>query len=159
MSCIYGPHQFGTEDQGWIAHFLIQALQDQPLTLYGDGKQVRDILFVTDLIDAFLLAQKNMDRLSGLAFNIGGGPGNTVSLLEIIDLIEQMYGHKPPIRFNQQRPGDQRYYVSDIRRFQELTEWQPQIPVRQGVEKLYHWLLESRRIPFIQLLPAAEVVT
>jgi CDP-paratose 2-epimerase len=73
--------------------------------------------------------------------------------------IEQMYGHKPPIRFNQQRPGDQRYYVSDIRRFQELTEWQPQIPVRQGVEKLYHWLLESRRIPFIQLLPAAEVVT
>src|SRR6185437_10730839 len=87
MSCIYGPHQFGTEDQGWVAHFLIRALEGEPITLYGDGMQVRDVLFVDDLVDAFLLARKHMDRIYGQAFNIGGGPANTLSLLELVDLI------------------------------------------------------------------------
>src|SRR3954454_4063661 len=97
MSCIYGPHQFGTEDQGWIAHFLIRALEGRPITLYGDGRQVRDILFVDDLVDAFLLAQRNMDRYAGTAFNIGGGPANPISVLELLNLIGQLTGERPDI--------------------------------------------------------------
>ncbi|MFL6237224.1 MAG: SDR family NAD(P)-dependent oxidoreductase, partial [Thermoanaerobaculia bacterium] len=97
MSCIYGPHQFGTEDQGWVAHFLIRALDGRPLTLYGDGMQVRDVLFVEDLAEAFLLAQANMDTLSGQAFNMGGGPENTVSLVELLDLIAELHGQAPPV--------------------------------------------------------------
>src|SRR5881227_673504 len=92
MSCIYGLHQLGTEDQGWVAHFLIQALANSPLTIYGDGRQVRDILFVEDLVDAFLLAHQNIDALAGQAFNIGGGAGNTVSLLELLALITELQG-------------------------------------------------------------------
>ncbi len=95
MSCIYGPHQFGTEDQGWVAHFLIRALEGKPITLYGDGMQVRDVLFVEDLVQAFLLAQAHMERLSGEAFNIGGGPDNTLSLLNLLDLIRDAYGMRP----------------------------------------------------------------
>src|SRR5205823_13199255 len=134
MSCIYGPHQFGTEDQGWVAHFLIRALEGKPITLYGDGRQVRDILFVEDLVDAFLLAQEHMDSQSGQAFNIGGGPQNTVSLLELIDLIGDALGHKPEITFDEWRTGDQRYYVSDTGKFQRATGWRAQTPVRAGVE-------------------------
>src|SRR5690606_11539761 len=89
MSCIYGPHQFGTEDQGWVAHFLISALEDKPVSIYGNGKQVRDILFVEDLVDAFIRAQKNMGSLAGKVFNMGGGTENTVSLLEILDIIKE----------------------------------------------------------------------
>jgi CDP-paratose 2-epimerase len=114
MSCIYGPHQFGTEDQGWVAHFLIQALKGKPITIYGDGRQVRDILFVEDLVNAFVLAQKNIDRLSGQAFNMGGGAGNTVSLLELLQLIESVSGRKPDAAFHDWRPSDQKYYVSDF---------------------------------------------
>src|SRR5207253_6556705 len=99
MSCIYGPHQFGNEDQGWVAHFLIRALKDQPITLYGDGMQVRDILFVEDLVDAFLLAQANMATLAGQAFNMGGGPANTISLLELLDMITELHGRRPDVRF------------------------------------------------------------
>ena len=144
MSCIYGPHQFGTEDQGWVAHFLIRAIEGQPVTLYGDGMQVRDILFVEDLIDAFLLAQENIHTLSGQAFNIGGGNENTISLLEFIELINEIHGKKPPVYFDSWRPGDQRYYVSDSSKFQTATSWRPSVSIRQGVRKLYQWLLESR---------------
>ena len=99
MSCIYGAHQFGTEDQGWVAHFLIRALEGRPITLYGDGRQVRDILSVEDLVDAFLLAQEHMASESGQAFNMGGGPRNTVSLLELLDLMGELLGHKPEVEF------------------------------------------------------------
>ena len=92
MSCIYGPHQFGTEDQGWVAHFLIRALQGEPITIYGDGRQVRDVLFVDDLVDALLLAQAHMPAIRGQAFNIGGGPGNALSLLELLDQIGEAAG-------------------------------------------------------------------
>jgi CDP-paratose 2-epimerase len=142
MSCIYGPRQFGTEDQGWVAHFLIRALKRQPITLYGDGMQVRDILFVEDLVRALRLAQSHMGEVSGEAFNIGGGPGRTVSLLELLELIEELGGHRPEVRFEGWRTGDQRYYVSDTRKFQAATGWAPQVGVREGVARLHAWLEE-----------------
>jgi CDP-paratose 2-epimerase len=144
MSCIYGPRQFGTEDQGWVAHFLLAALDGLPLTLYGDGLQVRDILFVDDLVDAMLLAQANIDRLSGEAFNIGGGPARTISLVELLDLIAELTGERPAVRMEGWRRADQRYYVSDTRKFQQATGWRPHVDVRGGVSRLYHWLVEQR---------------
>ncbi len=144
MSCIYGPHQFGNEDQGWIAHFLIQALEEKPLTIYGDGMQVRDALYVEDLVEAFLRAEKNAARLAGKAFNIGGGQANTISLVELLDLIGALDGRRPKARFEAWRTADQRYYVSDTRRFQAATGWRPEVGVREGVERLYRWLAEAR---------------
>jgi CDP-paratose 2-epimerase len=140
MSCIYGPHQFGTEDQGWIAHFLNRAIHGRQLTIYGDGKQVRDVLFVTDLVDALLLAQERMPELAGEAFNIGGGVNNTLSLLELLSMIQELQETLPPIKTGEWRAGDQKYYVSDIRKFRAFTGWLPRISVRQGVAELYQWL-------------------
>jgi CDP-paratose 2-epimerase len=150
MSCIYGPHQFGTEDQGWVAHFLIRAIEGSPIVLYGDGMQVRDVLFVEDLVDAFLLAQRNMDRYSGSAFNIGGGPANTTSLLELLELIERLHGDSPDIAMQEWRTGDQRYYVSDTRRFQQATGWQPKVGVEEGVRRLYEWLVRAQSQPAVR---------
>jgi CDP-paratose 2-epimerase len=143
MSCIYGPHQFGTEDQGWVAHFIIQALQGAPLTLYGDGLQVRDVLFVEDLVDAMLRAHDNIERIRGEAFNIGGGSGSTVSLLELLDMIGDLLGTPPVYRLEPWRTADQRYYVSDTAKFQRATGWAPRVPVSEGVERLMAWLVES----------------
>ena len=140
MSCIYGPRQFGTEDQGWVAHFLIWAMKGQPITLYGDGMQVRDILFVDDLVDALLLAARDAPRLAGTAFNIGGGPGNVISLMDLLDRLEVILGHKPAVNFEDWRTGDQRYYVSDFRRFEEMTGWSPKVAAIDGIERLYRWL-------------------
>jgi len=144
MSCIYGPHQYGNEDQGWVAHFLICALEGLPITLYGDGLQVRDILHVDDLVDAFLLAEDQIERLAGQAFNIGGGTKNSVSLRELLGLIEELAG-QPVVTKNQEwRLADQQYYVSDTRRFELLTGWRRNFDVVTGVRSLYHWLAESR---------------
>jgi CDP-paratose 2-epimerase len=143
MSCIYGPHQFGTEDQGWVAHFLIQALKRRPLTLYGDGLQVRDILYVDDLAEAMIAAHDAIDAASGEAFNIGGGPANTISLLELLDLIAELLGQHPVYAIEPWRPADQRYYVSDTSKFHALTGWTPRVAVREGVMRLAAWLLES----------------
>jgi CDP-paratose 2-epimerase len=156
MSCIYGPHQFGTEDQGWVAHFLIRAMEGQPIILYGDGRQVRDILCVDDLVDAFLLAQQSMATESGNAFNIGGGPGNTVSLLELLEMIGELLGHKPEVEFDSWRPGDQRYYVSDTAKFQRTTGWRPRISVQEGLERLTRWLSEVRVSPLVRLAHEGE---
>ena len=144
MSCIYGPHQFGNEDQGWVAHFIIRALEGQPITLYGDGKQVRDVLHADDLMRAFLAAEKQMDGLAGQAFNLGGGPENTTSLLELTTLISELQGEPLELQFCEWRPADQRYYVSDTRRFSRATGWRPRIDVRAGVGHLYGWLSEHR---------------
>jgi CDP-paratose 2-epimerase len=146
MSCIYGPHQLGTEDQGWVAHFLIRALDDQPITLYGDGMQVRDVLFVEDLVQAFLQAERHIGEIAGQAFNMGGGPGNTVSLLELIDLIGQLHGQKPVVAFDDWRTGDQRWYVSNTRKIEAATGWRPRVNVREGVSRLYNWLQEFREV-------------
>lgn len=142
MSCIYGLHQFGNEDQGWVAHFLIRAIADAPITIYGDGRQVRDILFIDDLVDAFLLAQRRMEKLKGNAFNIGGGASNTVSLLELLALIEKIQGRAPRAAFSHWRAADQLYYVSDIRKFSGATGWKPTTTAAGGVELLYQWLVE-----------------
>lgn len=146
MSCIYGPRQFGTEDQGWVAHFLIRALERAPITVYGDGKQVRDILFVDDAIDAFLTAQQQMPRLKGQAFNLGGGIENTISLLELLDLIRELNGIAPEVQHQPWRPADQQYYVSDIRKLIQQTGWKPHVTVREGVQRLHQWLRESEKI-------------
>jgi len=140
MSCIYGPRQFGTEDQGWIAHFLLRALAGEPITLYGDGCQVRDVLFVEDLVEAFLAAERRLPAVSGMPFNVGGGPENTLSLLELLDLIAELTGRRPAVDFAPWRAGDQRYYVSDTRRLQSLTGWRPQVGVKLGVRRLLQWL-------------------
>ncbi|MDQ3626447.1 MAG: NAD-dependent epimerase/dehydratase family protein [Verrucomicrobiota bacterium] len=144
MSCIYGPHQFGTEDQGWVAHFLIQAMNKRSITLYGDGKQVRDVLFVEDVVDALLLARKNIRTLSGQVFNLGGGPQNTTCLLELLDWIGELDGEKPRVSWGNWRPGDQRYYVSNFSKFQTATGWKPKVGMREGVERLHAWLREFR---------------
>jgi CDP-paratose 2-epimerase len=144
MSCIYGPHQHGTEDQGWLAHFMIRAADGQPITIYGDGKQVRDVLFVEDLVDAFLIAEQRLPALAGEAFNIGGGPENTLSLLELLDRIAALNGRRPSLAFGDWRVGDQRWYVSDIRKFHRLTGWAPRIGLTEGVGRLHRWLMASR---------------
>jgi CDP-paratose 2-epimerase len=142
MSCIYGPHQFGTEDQGWVAHFVIQALKNSPLTLYGDGMQVRDVLYADDLVDAMLRAHDQIAQLKGEAFNIGGGPASTISLLELIDLIGDLLGKRPAYRLQPWRTADQHYYVSNTCKFQKATGWAPRIQVRDGVARLADWLSE-----------------
>jgi CDP-paratose 2-epimerase len=140
MSCIYGPRQLGNEDQGWVAHFLIRALEGQPITLYGDGHQVRDVLYVDDLVDAFVLARENIDRISGQAFNMGGGAKHTLSLLQLVDRIEDLTQRRPALSFEDWRPGDQRWYVSDTRKFGKATGWKARVDAEEGVARLHHWL-------------------
>lgn len=145
-SCIYGPRQFGTEDQGWVAHFAIQALQGKPITLYGDGHQVRDLLFVADVVRAYLAAWRNIDEVKGQAFNLGGGPENAVSLLELLNYLEVMLDRKIDISFGEWRQGDQVYYVSDTRKAQRLLGLQHVMPWRTGVSVLVHWLKEQHKV-------------
>ena len=140
MSCIYGPHQCGNEDQGWVAHFARQALAGNRVTLYGDGRQVRDVLFAADLIDAMLTAERRMPDLAGRAFNLGGGPTNAISLLDLLDLIRDHTGKKVEVEHGPWRPGDQRYYVSDTARYAEATGWEAKTDVGKGVGKLIDWL-------------------
>ena len=144
MSCIYGPHQCGTEDQGWVAHFLLRALDGEAITLYGDGRQVRDVLFVEDLVDALLLARERIRELSGRAFNIGGGPANTTSLLELLERIATLTGRRPATRHAPARTGDQPWYVSDTRAFGAATGWTPTVGVEQGLSRLHAWLQSAR---------------
>jgi CDP-paratose 2-epimerase len=144
MSCIYGPKQFGNEDQGWVAHFLIRAAQRLPVTVYGDGKQVRDVLFVSDLVDALLLAEQHIESLRGQAFNIGGGPGNVISLLELLEMAGAFGGAPLQVQYAASRVGDQPYYVSNHARFSGLTGWRPRVDVCSGVRMLNDWLLRYR---------------
>ena len=145
MSCIYGPHQHGNEDQGWVAHFLVQAIDGRPIVIYGDGEQVRDVLFVEDLVDALLIAGDRIAELHGHAFNIGGGPANTTSLLELLSLIKTLHGSMPDVSFEDWRTGDQRYYVSNIDKFRTATGWQPNVAVPEGARRLYQWLRAERQ--------------
>lgn len=146
MSCIYGPRQFGVEDQGWVAWFTIATITGEPITIYGDGKQVRDILYVTDLVNAFDTFLQRKNQLSGEVFNIGGGPENTVSLLELLDMLQQLTGKRSKISFSNWRPSDQKVYVSNISKAKEKLRWSPKINPKEGVEKLVNWVLENKRL-------------
>ena len=143
MSCIYGVRQLGSEEQGWVAHFAIQALRGAPITVYGDGLQVRDVLFIDDLVSAVLAARAAMPQIRGRAFNLGGGPEQTTSLLELIELLQEIGGRRPAIRFEAARTGDQRWYVSDLQRFEDATGWAPSVRLRDGVARLCAFLRDT----------------
>jgi len=144
MSCIYGPHQCGTEDQGWVAHFVIRAIDDQPITIYGDGLQVRDLLYVDDLVDAMLRAQADINTIAGEAYNIGGGPDRSTSLVELIAVLNALHGREVAVEFDAWREADQRYYVTDARKFGSATGWSPTVSVAEGVRALHTWLTQMR---------------
>jgi CDP-paratose 2-epimerase len=144
MSCIYGVRQMGTEDQGWVAHFLIRALEGKPITLYGDGYQVRDILDVSNAIEAYLKAWERIDRIRGRAFNLGGGPANAVSLRALLAHVAGLLGREVDVRFADWRAGDQRYFVADTRAARHSLDLSPALPWKQGVALLAEWLRESR---------------
>jgi CDP-paratose 2-epimerase len=144
MSCIYGERQMGTEDQGWVAHFLIRALEERPITLYGDGHQVRDILHVGDAVAAYLAAWRNVERVRGRAFNLGGGPCNAVSLQRLLDHVAELLGRKLDIATEDWRPGDQRWFVADTRAIDEALGLPAKLDWRTGVERLVDWLAQQR---------------
>ena len=158
MSCIYGPHQMGTEDQGWVAHFARRVLAREPILIFGNGHQVRDILHVDDAVDAYMAAWGAIDAIGGQAFNLGGGPGNAVSLVLLLRHLEQVTGEAADVSFHPWRPGDQRYYVSDRRRVDERLALPMPRPWRDGVGALVAWLRAAqRRSDAAGALPAEAV--
>jgi CDP-paratose 2-epimerase len=143
MSCIYGPRQMGTEDQGWVAHFLIRALRGEPVSIYGDGMQVRDVLFVEDAVEAYCAAWRLIGAISGRAYNLGGGPANAVSLLQVLGCIEEITGRHIHRDHADWRAGDQRWYVSDTRRAVRDLGLQQALPWRDGLAALANQLREA----------------
>ena len=151
MSCIYGPRQFGTEDQGWVAHFMLAAAAGQPLTIYGNGKQVRDLLFIDDLVHAFRLAALHIEATAGQVYNMGGGPANSVSIWrELRPRLEAYAGHPLQVSVDAWRPGDQPVYVSDTRKAAREFGWQPRVDIDTGLRRLWDWA--------VHLTQAHEVV-
>ncbi|MEI9406397.1 NAD-dependent epimerase/dehydratase family protein [Mesorhizobium argentiipisi] len=152
MSCIYGPRQFGTEDQGWVAHFLLSALSGRLITIYGDGKQVRDILHVSDAVAAYRAVLARIEDLKGQAFNLGGGPRNAVSLRTLLSEIAAITGRDIALHHELARTGDQPFFVADTRRIEAALGWRAHVPWREGVRDLASWLLRHR----LQPLPEAQ---
>jgi CDP-paratose 2-epimerase len=146
MSCIYGTRQFGTTDQGWVVHFIKSAIMNQPLIIYGDGKQVRDILFVRDLVELFEKEFIAIKKLSGEAYNVGGGTKNIISLLELISILEELTGRKISYKFSDWRPADQKVYYSDIRKVNKELGWSPKVGFREGIEKTFDWVSENKSL-------------
>ncbi|NWF80337.1 MAG: GDP-mannose 4,6-dehydratase [Chloroflexi bacterium] len=146
QSAIYGPRQFGVEDQGWAAHFVIAAQTGRPITIYGDGKQVRDMLYIDDLIDLYELALDRMDVVAGQIYNVGGGPANSLAIWsEFQPLLSRLAGHPiAPARFGPWRPGDQRVCVLDIRKAERELGWRPQVGLEQGMARLWQWVADHR---------------
>lgn len=147
QSCIYGPRQFGIEDQGWVAWFIIAALTSKPITIYGDGRQVRDLLFVEDLVRVFDQALLKIDKIKGEVFNIGGGPNNKMSVwTDFEPLLEKYLGLKIAVKWSGWRPGDQKIFVSDIRKAKKLLNWEPKVSVETGIEKLCRWAMINKHL-------------
>jgi len=147
QSCIYGPRQFGVEDQGWLAWFVIAAVLDKPISIYGDGKQVRDMLHVHDLIAAYDAAVARQTKVAAEAFNIGGGPDFTLSIWkECGPLLEKLLERKIPVSYGPTRPGDQKVYISDIRKAKKALDWKPKIGVEQGTAELVAWVQAHREL-------------
>jgi CDP-paratose 2-epimerase len=145
QSCIYGRRQFGIEDQGWVAWFIIAAILGKPITIYGNGKQVRDILFVDDLVEAYDAGFAHLPEVAGQIFNIGGGHQNTISIwCEFQPMLEELLGQKIATTSSDWRPGDQPVYISDIRKAQDLLGWSPKISAQKGVEMLFNWVKDNR---------------
>lgn len=143
QSCIYGPRQFGMEDQGWVAWFTIATVLGRPITIYGDGKQVRDILWIEDLVDLYMRAIERIDIAAGEIYNAGGGPANTLSLLELLDHLESLSGRPIEKRFSDWRPGDQKVFVANCGKASRELGWNPSVAPREGVERLLKWVRES----------------
>jgi len=147
QSCIYGPRQFGVEDQGWVAWMIIAAVTGRPLTIYGDGKQIRDVLHVDDLLNAYDTAIAKIDAVKGQVFNLGGGPENTMSIwTEFGPLLEKLLGRPVLVARGDWRPGDQKVFVADIRKAGRELGWKPKIGVEQGVEKLFEWVRDNKSL-------------
>lgn len=145
QSCVYGPHQFGGEDQGWVAHFVHEAIAGRPLTIFGDGGQVRDLLEVSDLVRLYELVIANIDRCAGRAFNVGGGPDNARSLLQVISAIRQLTGLEVAYHLAPPRPADQRSFVADVSRVRALLGWEPTVGVEEGLGRLIEWAYSVSR--------------
>lgn len=147
QSCIYGPRQFGLEDQGWVAFFVIAAVLDRPLTIFGNGKQVRDILYVDDLVLAYDAVIRHIDRVKGEALNLGGGPANTLSIwAEFEPLLSELRGRPLPVHYGGWRPGDQRVFIADVRKAQEKLGWFPRVSPRDGISRLFDWVKANRAL-------------
>jgi CDP-paratose 2-epimerase len=146
MSCIAGPRQFGNEDQGWIAHFLYSALEGKPLTIYGDGLQVRDVLCVEDLMCAFEQVRALSEETAGQIYNIGGGRDNAVSLIEVIDEIQAVTGKRIRFKTERARPGDQLHYITDFGKLRSQTGWHPRLNVRRTIELMHDWRISNQRL-------------
>jgi CDP-paratose 2-epimerase len=146
QSCIYGYRQFGVEDQGWVAWFIIAAQLDLPITIYGNGKQVRDVLFIDDLIAAFDEAFQRIESVSGQVFNVGGGPDNTISLHDLVGVLKSEVNPRLQITFSDWRPGDQPVYISDVRKARETFGWSPRTDWQTGVRKLIQWVKENEKL-------------
>jgi CDP-paratose 2-epimerase len=144
MSCIYGIRQFGVEDQGWIAWFAIATILGKPLTIYGDGKQVRDVLYVSDLINAYNSFIENKEKIKNTVLNMGGGPENTLSLLELIEILEQLTKKKLKLSYSDWRPSDQKVYITDISKAKKVLNWKPIVTPKEGVKKLVTWIEENK---------------
>lgn len=153
MSCIAGPRQFGNEDQGWVAHFLYSALNRRPVTIYGTGQQVRDVLDVADLLRAFDAVRSLPRSAEGRVYNVGGGSGNSVSLLELISMITDLTGRRLEVTFDEVRPGDQAVYVTNTRKLRGETGWQPALTLPETLARIQQWWKQNRE------LFAAERVT
>ncbi|PKO17321.1 MAG: CDP-paratose 2-epimerase [Chloroflexi bacterium HGW-Chloroflexi-10] len=147
QSCIYGPRQFGIEDQGWVAWFIIATVLKQPMSIFGDGKQVRDLLHVEDLMNAYDAAIKNIDKTAGEVFNIGGGSKHVMSVWkEFGPILETLSENTIPVQWGDWRPGDQRIYVSDIQKAKDVMKWEPKLSVEEGISKLFHWVVENKHL-------------
>ena len=145
MSCIYGTRQRGTEDQGWVAHFLLRAMAGEGVTIYGDGRQVRDVLFVDDAVAAYIAVWRRIGAVSGRAFNLGGGPANAVSLRQVVGAIERLTGRPLALDFADPRPGDQRWFVADSSRAAAALALHAPIPWQEGLARLAASFAEDGR--------------
>ena len=147
QSCIYGPRQFGVEDQGWVAWLIIAAQTGRQISIYGDGKQVRDVLFVEDLLDAYDAALARLDDVAGQVYNVGGGPHNTLSIwTEFGPMLEKLLGRSIPVARGDWRPGDQKVFVADIRKAGRELGWQPKVGVEEGIERLFNWVKDNKSV-------------
>jgi CDP-paratose 2-epimerase len=145
QSCIYGMRQFGVEDQGWLAHFVIATAKKQPITIYGDGKQVRDLLWIDDLLNAYMIALTKPDEIAGKIFNVGGGPNFALSIwMELKPKLEELAGSEIKTKYKPWRPGDQKVYISDIHRAAKELNWKPTVSPKEGIERIWNWVLANQ---------------